>query len=68
MFYVADNTVENYLISPWADGGRLKLSNVAVILAFAIGGEVAGAIGALIALPVAAAFVVARIWPANACR
>src|SRR3954471_16407028 len=62
-FYVAYNTVENYLISPWAYGGRLKLSNVAIILAFAIGGQVAGVIGALIALPVAAAYpAVEKIW------
>ena len=62
-FYVAYNTVENYLISPWAYGDRLKLSNVAIILAFTIGGEVAGVIGALIALPVAAAYPpVEKIW------
>jgi predicted PurR-regulated permease PerM len=62
-FYVAYNTVENYILSPWAYGGRLKLSNVAVILAFVIGGEVAGVIGALIALPVAAAYpAIEKIW------
>jgi predicted PurR-regulated permease PerM len=62
-FYLAYNTIETYLISPWAYGGRLKLSNVAVILAFVIGGEVAGVIGALIALPVAAAYpAIERIW------
>ena len=33
--------IENYVLSPWAYGDRLKLSNVAVILAFAIGGELA---------------------------
>ena len=62
-FYVAYNTVENYFLSPWAYGGRLKLSNVAVILAFVIGGEVAGVIGALIALPVAAVYpAIEKIW------
>jgi predicted PurR-regulated permease PerM len=62
-FYLAYNTVENYLISPWAYAGRLQLSNVAVILAFVVGGEVAGVIGALIALPVAAAYpAIERIW------
>ena len=61
--YLAYHLVENYLISPWAYGDRLKLSNVAVILAFAIGGELAGVIGALIALPVAAAYpAIERIW------
>jgi predicted PurR-regulated permease PerM len=61
--YVAYHMVENYLISPWAYGDRLKLSNVAVILAFAVGAELAGVIGALIALPVAAAYpAIERIW------
>ena len=61
--YVAYHLVENYLISPWAYGERLKLSNVAVILAFAVGGELAGVIGALIALPIAAAYpAIERIW------
>jgi predicted PurR-regulated permease PerM len=61
--YVTYHMVENYLISPWAYGDRLKLSNVAVILAFAIGAELAGVIGALIALPVAAAYpAIERIW------
>jgi predicted PurR-regulated permease PerM len=44
-------------------GDRLKLSNVAVILAFAVGAEIAGVIGALIALPVAAIYPsIERIW------
>jgi predicted PurR-regulated permease PerM len=62
-FYVAYNTVENYLIGPWAYGDRMKLSNVAVILSFAVGAQVAGVIGALIALPVAALYPsIERIW------
>ena len=36
-FYIGYNTVETYLLGPWAYGDRLKLSNVAVILAFVIG-------------------------------
>jgi predicted PurR-regulated permease PerM len=61
--YVAYHLIENYVISPWAYGDRLKLSNVAVILAFAVGAELAGVIGALIALPVAAAYpAIERIW------
>lgn len=61
--YIAYHLIENYLITPWAYGDRLKLSNVAVILAFAIGAELAGVIGALIALPVAAAYpAIERIW------
>jgi putative heme transporter len=61
--HVLYNVVENYLIAPWAYGGRLKLSSLAVILALVIGGEVAGVIGALIALPLAAVYPsVERIW------
>lgn len=61
--YVFYNAVEAYLISPWAYGSRMKLSNVAVILAFAVGAEVGGVIGALIALPIAAIYpAIERIW------
>jgi len=62
-FYIGYNTVETYVLSPWAYGDRLKLSNVAVILAFVVGGELAGVIGALIALPIAAIYpAIERIW------
>lgn len=62
-FYLGYNTVENYVIAPWAYAGRLRLSNVAVIIAFVVGAEVAGVIGALIALPVAAAYpAIEKIW------
>ncbi len=61
--YVAYHAIENYLIAPYVYGDRLKLSNVAVILAFAVGAEIAGVIGALIALPVAAIYPsIERIW------
>ena len=63
LLYVAYHTIENYLIAPWVYGDRLKLSNVAVVLAFAVGAELAGVVGALIALPIAAAYpAVERIW------
>jgi predicted PurR-regulated permease PerM len=62
-FYIAYNTVENYLISPWAYGSRMKMSDIAVLLAFAAGAELGGVIGALIALPLAAAYpTVERMW------
>ena len=63
LIFVAYHTAENYLIGPWAYGDRLKLSNIAVVLAFVVGAAVAGVIGALIALPVAAAYPgIERIW------
>jgi predicted PurR-regulated permease PerM len=62
-FYIAYNSLETYVLGPWAYGDRLKLSNVAVILAFVVGAEIAGVIGALIALPVAAIYpAIERIW------
>jgi predicted PurR-regulated permease PerM len=61
--YIVYNAVENYLISPWAYGRRMKLSDLAVILAFVVGAELAGVIGALIALPIAALYpTIERIW------
>jgi len=61
--FVAYHTAENYLIGPWAYGDRLRLSNIAVVLAFVVGASVAGVIGALIALPVAAVYpAIERIW------
>jgi putative heme transporter len=63
LLYAAYHTIENYVIAPYVYGDRLKLSNVVVILAFAVGAELAGVIGALIALPIAAVYpAVERIW------
>jgi len=61
--FITYHAIENYLIGPWAYGDRLKLSNIAVVLAFVVGAEIAGVIGALIALPVAAVYpAIERIW------
>jgi predicted PurR-regulated permease PerM len=61
--YIAYHTAENYYIGPRVYGGRLKLSNLAVILAFAVGAEIGGIGGALLALPLAALYpVVERVW------
>jgi predicted PurR-regulated permease PerM len=63
VFYLTYNTVENYLISPWAYGDRMRMSNLAVLLAFIVGGQVAGVIGALIVLPIAALYPsIEEIW------
>jgi predicted PurR-regulated permease PerM len=62
-FYVLYNAIEAYVLSPWAYGNRMRLSDVAVILGFAAGAQLGGAIGALIALPIAALYpTVERIW------
>ena len=63
LLYGLYHTVENYWIGPKVYGGRLRLSNLAVILAFAVGAEIGGVVGALLALPVAAMYpVVESVW------
>jgi predicted PurR-regulated permease PerM len=64
--YVACHLIENYLIGPWVYGSRLKLSNIAVIVALFVGAAIGGVVGALVALPFAAAYpAVERIWLAD---
>jgi predicted PurR-regulated permease PerM len=61
--YIAYHTAENYYIGPRVYGDRLKLSNLAVILAFAVGAAIGGIGGALLALPLAAMYpAVERVW------
>ena len=64
--YVACHLIENYLIGPRVYGTRLKLSNIAVIVALFVGAAIGGVVGALVALPFAAAYpAVERIWLAD---
>jgi predicted PurR-regulated permease PerM len=61
--YAAYHLAENYYIGPKVYGDRLRLSNFAVIIAFAVGAEIGGIGGALLALPVAALYpVIERVW------
>jgi predicted PurR-regulated permease PerM len=61
--YAGYHLVENYVIAPKVYGNRLRLSDTAVLLAFAAGAELGGVIGALLALPVAAVYpCVEQIW------
>jgi predicted PurR-regulated permease PerM len=61
--YIMYHFIENYFIAPKVYGTELRLSNLAVLIAFAVGAELAGVIGALLALPIAAAYpAVERIW------
>jgi predicted PurR-regulated permease PerM len=61
--YVAYHLIENYYIGPKVYGDRLKLSGLAVILAFAVGAEIGGVVGALLALPIAALYpVIENVW------
>jgi predicted PurR-regulated permease PerM len=61
--YAAYHLAENYYIGPKIYGGRLRLSNLAVVIAFAVGAEIGGIAGALLALPLAALYpVIERVW------
>jgi len=61
--YTAYHMAENYVIGPKVYGGQLRLSNLAVLLAFAAGAELFGIVGALLALPVAAMYpCVENVW------
>jgi len=55
--------LENYFIGPKIYGGRLRLSNVAILVAFAIGAELGGVVGALLAMPIAATYpTIEKLW------
>lgn len=61
--YVGYHLAENYYIGPKVYGGRLRLSNLAVIIAFAVGADIGGIVGAMLALPIAALYpVIERVW------
>lgn len=61
--YTLYHLLENYLIGPRVYGGTLRLSNLAVLLAFAVGAELFGVVGALLALPAAAMYpVIEDLW------
>jgi predicted PurR-regulated permease PerM len=63
LVYIAEHVVENYYIGPRVYGDRLKLSNLAVIIALAVGAEIGGVIGAVLALPFAALYpVIETVW------
>lgn len=66
LFTILYNVVENYYISPKVYGHELRLSDLAVLAAFAAGAELGGVIGALIALPIAAMYpAIENIWLAG---
>jgi predicted PurR-regulated permease PerM len=63
ILYVAYHLTENYFIAPKVYGQQLRLSDTAVLLAFAAGAALGGVVGALIALPIAAAYpCIEEIW------
>jgi predicted PurR-regulated permease PerM len=63
VLYIIYQQVENHLIVPRVYKNTLQISSFGVLLAVAIGAQLLGIIGALIALPAAAAIpVIERIW------
>jgi predicted PurR-regulated permease PerM len=61
--YLSYDVIENYLIAPRVYGSRLRLSKLAVLLAFAVGAQLAGVVGALLALPLAALYpTIEKLW------
>ena len=62
-FYILFNAVESYFINPRVYGHQLNLSKLAVLIAVAVGGQLGGVMGALLALPICAIYpTVERIW------
>ena len=61
--YGGYHLLENYFIGPRVYGGRLRLSNVAILVAFAVGAELGGVVGALLAMPMAATYpTIEKLW------
>lgn len=61
--YLGYQQIENYVIVPRVYRGTLQISSFAVLIAVLIGSQLLGILGALLALPAAAAVpVLERIW------
>jgi predicted PurR-regulated permease PerM len=60
--FVLENQIESHLLQPLVVGRMIKLHPLAIILALAVGGILAGIPGAIIAIPFVAVIVYA--WPA----
>jgi len=61
--YLAYHLIENYLIIPRIYGDQMRLSTLTVLLAIAVGGTLQGVAGAVLILPIVAAYpIVEKIW------
>jgi predicted PurR-regulated permease PerM len=66
VLYVFYHVVESYFIVPHVYGQRLRLSTLAVLLALLAGATLQGLLGAVIVLPLVAAYpIIERIWLAS---
>jgi len=59
--FILENQIEDHLLQPLVVGRIIKLHPLAIILAIAVGGIVAGIPGAIIAVPIAA--IITYAWP-----
>lgn len=63
LLYVLYHVVETYFLVPRIYGRRLQLSTLAVLLALVVGGTLQGVLGAVLVLPLVAAYpIIERIW------
>lgn len=61
--YILYHVIENYVLIPRVYGKRLRLSGLAVLIALVVGGTLQGILGAVLILPLVAAYpIVERIW------
>ena len=61
--YLAYNAIESYFIVPKVYGRKLRLSTLTVLLSITIAGTLAGVVGAIVILPIVAAYpVIERLW------
>ena len=61
--YLAYHAIENYVLIPRVYGKRLRLSTLVVLIALVFGGSLYGVLGAILALPLFAAYpIVEKIW------
>jgi predicted PurR-regulated permease PerM len=64
--FVGYHVFEAYYIAPRIYGKQLRLSTLAVLLALVVGGTLQGVLGAILVLPVFAAYpIIERIWLAD---
>jgi predicted PurR-regulated permease PerM len=59
--FVVENQIESHLLQPLVVGRAVRLHPLAIILALAVGGIIAGIPGAIVAIPVLA--VITYSWP-----
>jgi predicted PurR-regulated permease PerM len=63
VLYVLYHLLENYVLVPRIYGRRLRLSGLAVLVTLIVGGSLYGVLGAVLVLPVVAAYpIIERIW------